>query len=233
MRTNVYVDGFNLYHGSLQFSRYKWLNLRKLSENMLSGHEVNRIKFFTAKISARSDPDQPARQMIYWRALRTIENLEIIEGTFYETRKTMALSEECRHFGSNRRRMVRVIKFEEKGSDVNLASHLLMDAHRKDYEQAVIITNDSDLAMPIEIVTKEMGLRVGILNPHENHSKRLKPLASFLGRIRESDLASAQFDEMLEDAIGTIHKPPKWSEPPGGRTQRSFSWWNGGRDRLR
>ena len=87
MRTNVYVDGFNLYHGCLQFSLYEWLNLRKLSENMLSGHQVNKIKFFTAKISAWSDPDQPARQMIYWRALRTIENLEIIEGTFYEPEK--------------------------------------------------------------------------------------------------------------------------------------------------
>jgi hypothetical protein len=45
-----------------------------------------------------------------------------------------------------------VDKTEEKGSEVNLASHLLRDAFSKRFEVAVLITNDSDLAEPVRIV---------------------------------------------------------------------------------
>jgi uncharacterized LabA/DUF88 family protein len=48
---------------------------------------------------------------------------------------------------------VRVTKTEEKGSDVNIATHLLMDAFDDAYELAVIISNDSDLLEPIKVVT--------------------------------------------------------------------------------
>jgi len=51
-----------------------------------------------------------------------------------------------------------VDKTEEKGSEVNLASHLLRDAFSKKFEVAVLITNDSDLAEPVRIVARELGL---------------------------------------------------------------------------
>ena len=44
---------------------------------------------------------------------------------------------------------VQVMKSEEKGSDVNIASYLLVDAFDDDYEAAVVVSNDSDLAEPI------------------------------------------------------------------------------------
>jgi hypothetical protein len=66
---------------------------------------------------------------------------------------------------------VRVIKTEEKGSDVNLATHLLHDAHRGKFEVAVIVSNDSDLLEPIKIVREELVLKVGILNPHKRPSQ--------------------------------------------------------------
>jgi len=49
-----------------------------------------------------------------------------------------------------RQQYARVIKTEEKGSDVNLATHLLHDAHRGWFEAAVIVSNDSDLLEPIK-----------------------------------------------------------------------------------
>jgi len=64
--------------------------------------------------------------------------------------------------------MVKVIKTEEKGSDVNLALHLLKDGYNKDYEVAVIISNDSDFAEAMRIVTQELKLSVGLVNPHKN-----------------------------------------------------------------
>lgn len=85
----------------------------------------------------------------------------------------------------------RVIKTEEKGSDVNLATHLLHDAYKKEYETAVVISNDSDLVEPIRIVRHELKLDVGILNPHKRPSRALLPHASFIKQIRKGVLSES------------------------------------------
>ena len=45
-----------------------------------------------------------------------------------------------------------VYKTEEKGSDVNLALHVLNDAWLDQYDCAVIVSNDSDLAESLRLV---------------------------------------------------------------------------------
>ncbi len=72
-----------------------------------------------------------------------------------------------------RRTYVKVIKTEEKGSDVNMATHLLRDGFRNEYQAAVMITNDSDLLEPVRIVRQELGFTIGILNPHQRASRVL------------------------------------------------------------
>ncbi len=62
--------------------------------------------------------------------------------------------------------MVDVIKTEEKGSDVNLATYLLLDSFHKDAQAAVVISNDSDLKEPLAVAQDTFGLTVGIVNPH-------------------------------------------------------------------
>ena len=53
MRTYVYVDGFNLFYGALKGTRYRWLDPKKLVERLLKPvHEIERIKYFTARVSA-------------------------------------------------------------------------------------------------------------------------------------------------------------------------------------
>ncbi len=56
---------------------------------------------------------------------------------------------------------------------MNLATHLLRDGFRKEYQAAVLVTNDSDLLEPVRMVRKELGLVVGILNPHRKASRVL------------------------------------------------------------
>jgi hypothetical protein len=104
----------------------------------------------------------------------------------------------------------RVIKTEEKGSDVNLATHLLWDGFRKQYQAAVLVTNDSDLLEPVRIVRKELALVVGILNPHKKPSRVLATEASFVKQIRSGALKASQFPNTLRDAHGTITKPTAW-----------------------
>ncbi len=53
MATNVYVDGFNLYYGSLKDRPYRWLDLDALSRVLLPRDQINRIRYFTARVSDR------------------------------------------------------------------------------------------------------------------------------------------------------------------------------------
>jgi len=201
----VYIDGFNLYYGATKGTPYKWLNLRQLCLNMLPNDTIKHIKYFTAKVNARPhDPQQPMRQQIYLRALKTLPDFTIIYGHFLTHSCRMALT------GTNPAKKVWVDKTEEKGSDVNIATHMLMDGFRKQYDVAVLVTNDSDLAQPVSMVRNELKLGIGILNPHQQHSQQLKQLATFIKRIRQSDLIAAQFPSPMIDATGTFTKPSSW-----------------------
>ena len=205
MNTWVFVDGFNLYYGAVKDTPYKWLDVRRMVTLLLPGHQITKIKYFTARLSVRDDnPNKPTRQQIYLRALRTLPDLEVILGTFLSHDVMMPLAQPA----PGGPKFAKVTKTEEKGSDVNIASHLVNDGHRHRYEAAVIVTNDSDLLEPIRIVRLELGLPVGILNPHRNStSKVLAQHASFVRQIRQGVLAASQFPDLLTDAHGAFDKP--------------------------
>lgn len=83
MKTIVYVDGFNLYYGCVKDAPYKWLNILRMSELLLPRDQIVGVKYFTAKVfSRKDDPQKHIRQQVYWRALCTIPNPEIIEGHY-------------------------------------------------------------------------------------------------------------------------------------------------------
>ena len=51
LRTNVYIDGFNLYYGALRKTPYRWLDLRELCRRILgSDHALQRIRPLTAEV---------------------------------------------------------------------------------------------------------------------------------------------------------------------------------------
>jgi hypothetical protein len=205
MKVYVYVDGFNLYYGCLKGSPYKWLNIQKLSELLFPNHTIAKIKYFTAPIKIREndrDHDKPNRQQIYLRALRTIPELEIIQGTFLSHVVSMRCAD-----GSG---YARVIKTEEKGTDVNIASHLINDGWQGLYDMAVVISNDSDLVEPVKIVIREMNLPVIVVSPFERNTVELKKIASLCKQIRKGVLHASQFEAVLTDAKGEITRPERW-----------------------
>ena len=203
--TYVYVDGFNLYYGALRGTRYKWLDLARFCQSLLPSDNIGAIKYFTAKLSGRrGDPGEPIRQQLYLRALGTLPQVSIIYGQFLTHSIPLPIS------GSNPTKWAKVDKTEEKGSDVNLAAHLLHDGFKKLYNIAVIISNDSDLREPVRMVRKVLGLPVGIINPHQSHSKELQEYATFVRRVRERHLAGNQLPLTLTDAQGTFSKPKGW-----------------------
>ncbi len=208
MRTIACVDGFNLYFGALRKTPHRWLNLQRLMELHLKPHnQLVGIKYFTAKLNQRpNDPDAPARQEMYLRALATLPNLEITFGHFLTKNVRMLLANPA----PGQAPAVTVIKTEEKGSDVNLAVQLLHDAHLDRLDCAVIVSGDSDLLMPVKIVRNELNKVVGVLNPQRHPCRVLEANANFYKHLRPNFVAAAQFPDTLTDARGIFTKPAAW-----------------------
>lgn len=168
-----------------------------------------------------NDPDAPTRQETYLRALRTLSNIEIILGHFLTHEVYLPLA------GSSpdRPRFAKVLKTEEKGSDVNIATHLLNDAYKRRFDAAALVSNDSDLQEPVRIVSHELKLPIGVINPQRptlivrqgrqpvrsrQRSRQLVRYATFRKVIRKGLLAVSQFPDTLQDAKGSFFKPGDW-----------------------
>jgi hypothetical protein len=208
LTTNVYIDGFNLYYGALRNTPYRWLNPETLCQLLLPKNTIGQIRYFTALVSARpNDPGQPLRQQLYLRALAALYPMVSVHlGHFLTHEVMMALVVPP----GTPQTYAKVIKTEEKGSDVNLATHLLHDAHLGRFDVAVVISNDSDLLEPIKIVRQELHKQVGILNPHPNPSRALLPHIDFIKQIRAGVLGASQFPATMTDAHGSFTKPAAW-----------------------
>ncbi|MCT8158536.1 NYN domain-containing protein [Pseudoruegeria sp. SHC-113] len=207
MRVRVYVDGFNFYYRRLRSSNYKWVNLRLLSQELVQSDDVvEGIRYFTADVSSRSgDPDAPTRQATYFRALKTIPELSIHKGKFLPKKITRPLVSDPATF-------VTVHDTEEKGSDVNLASYLLMDAFCDSYDLALIFSQDTDLLEPIRMVKQELGKKIVVAWLDGGApSKRLRSFADSVRHVSDGMLQRSQFPETVRGRGGSrIVKPNSW-----------------------
>jgi hypothetical protein len=208
VQVNVYVDGFNLYYGALKARpACKWLDMDAFAQQLLlPGQTLHRIRYFTARVSAIQDPRTPQRQDTYLRALKTIPHLTVHEGTFKTNAVTLPLEKPL----ASGARMARVLKTEEKGSDVNLATYLLLDAFKKDADVALVVSDDFDLEQPLCLAQQELGLQIGLASPRCKTWLRSAVSASFYRPVREPTLLACQFPGQLQDAQGTITRPAVW-----------------------
>jgi uncharacterized LabA/DUF88 family protein len=226
MKTRVYIDGFNLYYGLLKGTPFKWLDLERFCDQLLPKNTVEKIYYFTAKVDARPyDPDQPTRQTAYLRALSSLPRVETHFGSFMSSVISQPLVDTDPATGRYLRaagkpvmkltaagdfERVWVLKSEEKGSDVNLAAHLMRDAYRGACACAVIISNDSDLLTPIQMAKVDCGLKIGLIPPRPKGSVELKTLADFKIDPRVHILAASQFPNVVATITGDAHKPAAW-----------------------
>jgi len=230
IRAHVYIDGFNLFYGCLKKTEHKWLNVSKLLSFYFPKYNIQKIKYFSAITKARKDDlDKPVRQLAYFRALQTLPDLEIIYGTFLENEVKMFVPERTKKCGRQEanvelsraktrlplfgKNYLVVNKTEEKGSDVNLATHLIIDAYEKNFDVAIIVSNDSDLAKPIEIVNNMPNLTVRLLNPYSKTNNKLQDAVNRnIKIIRRSALKNSQFPDDMNDINGDFHKPDDWKK---------------------
>jgi len=223
LRTFVYVDGFNLYYRALKSTREdprpgrKWLDLYKFVQRaMPADADIRRINYYTANISTVPDPDAPKRQQEYFKALETLPCLRIHKGQFLVSKPMMYLDESLT-FSPKARvpqepppRFAKVVKTEEKGTDVNLGVHLVRDAFVGAFEQAVVISNDTDLAEAIRIVTAEVRLPVYLIAGSSRQSATLIQHATGI-KYAERHIQRCQFPSTLTTGQGeAVVKPAGW-----------------------
>lgn len=182
------------------------------------------MKYFTARIQPRTDLRQAPRQQTYLRAIATLPEVEVILGHFLASPKTLPLARSVPGhpgFVCGPVQYAEVMNTEEKGSDVNLATHLVVDGFQGAYDMAIVISNDSDLAYPVSVVRKALKRQIGVIAPILEPDTRLLPpkfrarvlsrelsrAASFVWTVNPAHLAAAQLPASLQDATGIIRKP--------------------------
>lgn len=219
VRTIVYIDGFNLYYRLKATDKgnkascigkrrhYKWLDLGKLIDRLLKNHfDVVKIKYFTSLVkSTVDDPSKPERQPAYLRTIETIDNLEIIKGNFKKRDISGMLLTPPKNSGFELGEIVRIQKFEEKESDVNIACHIVADSAKEDIDCVALLSNDTDLVLPLKMAREKFHKKVCLISPRTTHAD-LEKEADFKININNSDIIACQFPDIVDG----IHRPRNW-----------------------
>jgi hypothetical protein len=220
---------------------WRWLDIRALSQTIASAQwpndqpQVQRVVYCTALVKALVwDPDLPVRQRSFIEALRRSGSVDWVEyGRFLDKVKLRPLAMRDRRGrpvivnparpvlikdGRNQEIndavfMVQVADREEKGSDVNIATHLLLDALSDPpaMDAAIVISNDSDLALPIAEVRTRMA--VGIVNPGRGYTAgalQHDPTAAAFPHWERQLVVAELAAHQLPDPVGPHAKPPDW-----------------------
>lgn len=203
--------------------------------------DVSRMAYCSAPRSQTGDTRGSADQRSYFRALEGSANLRdalltLELGRYVHTEKSGILLQGRRgdmvhwssvdgeayvpawlkvrpitHVDGVRYALADFKAYEEKGSDVNVATHLLLDVLGGSVDAAVVFSNDSDLALPVEIARRSVP--VGLVNPSTRPTAKALQgdAASGVGRhwwrrLSFSDLAASQ----MSDPCGDASKPSDW-----------------------
>lgn len=199
-RVVVYVDGFNLYFGMLDagFDYCKWLNLKLLVENLLQQNQsLIEIKYFTSRVS--NNPDKQKRQNTYIEALESV-GVNIYYGN-YQSDKIEC--KRCKNVWPT---------YNEKMTDVNIATQILIDAYQDKYDMAMLISGDSDLVPPMRAVHEIFkNKRVFVAFPPKRHNQSVALIAKGSLTIGRKKLVESQFEETVAKKDGYIlGKPKTW-----------------------
>jgi hypothetical protein len=215
VRVRVYVYGFNLYYGALKARpASRWLDLVELSHLLRPGDAIDAVRYFTARVNGDQEPTAPGRQKLYLTALGTLSSVTIHFGQFRTHPVGMPLANPV----PGRNPIAQVLKTEEKGSDVNLATYLLLDGFDGLYESAVVIADDSDLEAPIREANRRFG-SVHVVSPRGPTSTPAGPKAPYVMsharsswiRLDPALLLGSQLPSPLTVRSGrSIHRPPTW-----------------------
>lgn len=229
------------YAGRAQCGRgvagWRWLDLRALVATVIAkqpdwpGTGIERIVYCTARIDARDNPSGHGDQDVYLKALLAARSVDQIEYGEYVNRVRFAplarrdrkgrpvlvqpewpIKVQCGGTPPPTATfMASVAVREEKGSDVNVATRMLIDILTGKVDAALVISNDSDLALPVSEARKLVP--VGMVNPSNNY-----PAGALNGNPAEG--VGRHWWRQLQPADFTAHQLPS----PVGRYRAPAGW---------
>jgi uncharacterized LabA/DUF88 family protein len=199
-RIIVYVDGFNLYFGLKEagLNNCKWLDINKLVTSLLlPTQELVLVKYFTSRVN--NNPDKQKRQTTYIEAIES-SGIKIFYG-HYQSKPLI-----CKKCGAI------WLTYNEKMTDVNLATQIIIDAYTDNYDAAMLISGDSDLVPPIQEIHKNfVKKRVFIAFPPKRYNASIASVAKGSLTIGRKKLIDSQFpDEVIKKDGFVLKKPSKW-----------------------
>ena len=217
---------------------WRWLDLRALAADLAGrrsnwpGAQIHRVVYCTAQIDGASNPSGQTDQDVYLKALMAASSVDHIEyGTYVARVKMAPLATKDPHGRpqlvspawpvmiqdgggapvTGAVFMVSDANREEKGSDVNVAAHLLLDVLGGAVDGALVISNVSDLRFPVEQARQHVP--IGVINPSRNYlAGDLRGTSStgagrhWWARLTSGDLKAHQ----LPDPVGQYRRPPGW-----------------------
>lgn len=232
---NLYYGGRGLAGGAGQ-PGWKWLDLRALSEHLIANYSpwttatIKRVVYCTARIKGNQNAHND--QSIYHRALHRANSVDLIEyGNFVSRVTQMPLAtdgkggkpvlttaawpimvkDQAWQPVPNAHFLASVAKTEEKGTDVNVASHLLIDTFTNQVDAVVVVSNDSDLKFPITQARQR--IPVGTINPTKEFTAGalLGDRNSGAGNHWWHQMALTDFTScQLPNPVGSIRTPTGW-----------------------
>lgn len=219
---------------------WRWLDLRRLGERLIArchdwtghGPVAQRVVYCTALIDGNINEAGRIRQKTYLEALRAHGSIDHLEEGKFVARVRRGLLATAGDRGQpvvtspdwpvrvqdgngrpvrNARFVVSYQDLQEKGSDVNVASHLLMDVLDGRVDAAIVISNDSDLRLPLQRARRRVP--VGTVNPGPGVTAgdlRGRPGEGAGGhwwyRLTRDDFLSCQ----LPESVGPCRRPEDW-----------------------
>jgi uncharacterized LabA/DUF88 family protein len=162
----VYVDGFNFYYGlkaDSKWKKYYWLDMVALFEKFLRpDQEIVAVKYFSA---VPDNPDKASRQYAFFQANKENPKFKLILGKYLRKEIT------CFRCGNV------IHTYEEKESDVRIATQIVADAYEKNCDIAIIVSADSDMIPAVELA-KAAGQKIFIYFPPNHYSSNLSLMAN-------------------------------------------------------
>lgn len=161
----VYVDGFNFYYGLKKYpwKKYYWLDIVKLMESFLKpNQELIAVKYFSAR---PTDVEKRKRQDAFFQANKENPKFKLILGKYL---KKQIECFKCHNI---------IHTYEEKESDVRIATQIVADAYQRNCDLAIIVSADSDMIPAVELA-KEAKVNVFVYFPPHQFSSNLATMGS-------------------------------------------------------
>jgi len=207
----AYFDGYNYYEGLRKkgWRKYYWQDFVKFVELFLRSYQdLKEVRFFSA---IQKNVKKAERQNKLFQANKTNPKFSLILGEFFQ--RTKWRNVEC-----NGRKVGREIKFwEEKKSDVALASYIIRDVILNKCDTIFLFSADSDITPALDVVQEITHsiktIKIIVFYPPGNYSYDLSKRANKVFKLEnhEYKFQSSQlpYKVTLNDGF-VIEKPNKW-----------------------